>query len=75
MNQSAVVLDRWHAAGDITNVPGVSPHNWDNSNVSSRFVEDGSYVRLKALTLGYSLPEKMIKKVKMSKPADLTMSH
>ena len=67
MNQSAVVLDRWHAAGDITNVPGVSPHNWDNSNVSSRFVEDGSYVRLKALTLGYSLPEKMIKKVKMSR--------
>ncbi|MEI8052712.1 MAG: TonB-dependent receptor [Bacteroidota bacterium] len=67
MNQSAKVLKRWRNPGDITNIPGVSPYNWDNSAVSSRYIEDGSYVRLKALTIGYSLPKKKIEKLKMSR--------
>ncbi|MCC6723789.1 MAG: TonB-dependent receptor [Saprospiraceae bacterium] len=54
MNQSATVLKRWKNPGDVTNMPGVSPSNWDNSAVSTRYIEDGSYVRLKALTLGYN---------------------
>jgi len=67
MNQSATVLKRWKAAGDITDMPGVSPSNWDNSAVSTRYVENGSYLRLKALTLGYNLPQSVLSKLKMNR--------
>lgn len=59
-NQSAAVLNRWKKEGDITNVPRPDYNNTDapysnyNSQISSRFVEDGSYIRLKSLTLGYT---------------------
>ena len=33
---------------------------------SSRVVEDGSFLRLKTLTLGYTIPDKLLKKVKIS---------
>ena len=51
-NQSVAVLDRWQQAGDITDIPKAN----DATSIlpSTRFVEDGSYVRLKALTLGYN---------------------
>lgn len=67
MNQSATVLDRWKNPGDVTDIPGVSPSNWDNSAVSTRYVENGSYIRLKALTLGYNIPAEKLKKLKMSR--------
>lgn len=65
MNQAATVLKRWTKAGDITDMPGVSPSDWSNSAVSTRYVEDGSYLRVKALTIGYSIP--MEKKSKISR--------
>ena len=67
MNQSADVLRRWRRPGDITDIPGVSPSNWDNSAVSTRYVEDGSYIRLKALTLGYRIPTESLGKMKISR--------
>ncbi|MBX9808416.1 MAG: TonB-dependent receptor, partial [Flavobacteriaceae bacterium] len=50
-NQSTEVLNRWTTPGQITDVPKVNDAN--ALHVSDRFVEDGSYVRLKAVTLGY----------------------
>lgn len=67
MNQSASVLRRWRNPGDITDIPGVSPSNWDNSAVSTRYVEDGSYIRLKALTLGYRIPTDKLGRMKISR--------
>ncbi len=67
MNQSAAVLRRWKNPGDITDIPGVSPSNWDNSAVSTRYIEDGSYLRLKTLTLGYNIPAKNLEKLKISR--------
>ena len=55
MNQSASVLNRWQQPGDITDMPGVTPNDWANANPSTRFIENGSYLRLKSLTLGYTL--------------------
>jgi len=52
-NQSVSVLDRWQQAGDITDIP--KPGNINNVRNSSRFIEDGSYVRLKSVTLSYKL--------------------
>ncbi|GAB5524859.1 MAG: TonB-dependent receptor [Roseivirga sp.] len=55
-NQSAAVLGRWQDPGDITDIPRASWGNTDNSRISTRFVEDASYLRLKTLTLSYNLP-------------------
>jgi TonB-linked SusC/RagA family outer membrane protein len=63
MNQSASVQDRWRQAGDITDVPGVTPNDWSNANPSTRFIEDGSFVRLKSLTLAYNFDPDMLKKL------------
>ncbi len=52
-NQSTAVLRRWTEPGQETDIPRVG--NMANVNNSTRFVEDGSYVRLKALTLSYSI--------------------
>ncbi|MBL0740790.1 TonB-dependent receptor [Chryseolinea sp. Jin1] len=65
-NQSAVVANRWRAAGDITDIPRSSWGNTNNSRLSSRFVEDGSYMRVKAVTLSYNVPSAMITKLHMS---------
>jgi TonB-linked SusC/RagA family outer membrane protein len=61
-NAGTAVLNRWQQEGDITNVPraGGAPQNLA---ISDRFVEDGSYVRLKNITVGYTLPDTVAKDV------------
>ena len=55
-NQSTVVLDRWKQPGDITDIPrAIGNGNVDNVRNSTRFIEDGSYIRLKSITLSYLL--------------------
>jgi TonB-linked SusC/RagA family outer membrane protein len=55
-NQSVVVLNRWTPTNTITDIPrAVGGGNVDNVRNSTRFVEDGSYVRLKSLTLSYKI--------------------
>ena len=55
-NQSVKVLQRWVSEGQQTDVPKAS---WNdpvgNSDFSSRWIEDGSYFRLKELTLAYRI--------------------
>lgn len=60
-NASAVVLDRWTPSNTDTNVPrAINSDPNRNSRASSRFVEDGSYLRLKNIALGYSFsPERL----------------
>lgn len=62
-NQSVAVLDRWTTVGQITDMPrpGTNVLNTDGTwasvranDDSSRWVEDGSYVRLKAVTFSYT---------------------
>jgi TonB-dependent starch-binding outer membrane protein SusC len=55
-NQSVDALRRWRNPGDITDVPRYEFENTFNNYHSTRFLEDGSYLRLKNLSLGYSLP-------------------
>lgn len=62
-NQVRAVLNRWRKPGDVTSIPKASWGNTDNSRISTRFVEDGSYLRLKTVTLGYQLPSAWIKRV------------
>ena len=65
-NQSTDALKRWQKPGDITSVPRYVNGNTYNDYLSSRFVEDGSYLRLKNVTLGYTLKKQWLSRVKLS---------
>lgn len=68
VNQLSTVMKRWEKAGDITDMPKSDPGNLNhNSDVSSRYVEDGSYLRLKSATLGYNLPQSVCNLFKAQK--------
>ena len=57
LNQSTAVLNHWTPTNTNTNIPRpVFGDPNGNNRVSDRFIEDGSYVRLKNLTLGYNVP-------------------
>lgn len=66
-NQTTKVLDRWTGEGTSNTVPR-AVFSDPNQNVrhSTRFVEDGSYLRLKNLTLGYTLPTSLTQKAFMN---------
>lgn len=72
-SQSDIVLERWRQAGDITDIPratrGAGPNNEAkyNSMLSSRFIEDGSYLRIKTLTLGYDFDHKLLERAHIAK--------
>ncbi|MGE5394505.1 MAG: SusC/RagA family TonB-linked outer membrane protein [Candidatus Saccharibacteria bacterium] len=53
-NQSTAVLDRWKRPGMVTYMPRAVATK-ENLLTSTRFVEDGSYLRLKTLTLSYNV--------------------
>lgn len=65
-NFLASQLDRWQRPGDITMVPRMTNANYAANLRPSRFVEDGSFLRLKNLSIGYTLPSSWIKKLGMS---------
>ncbi|MDR0814458.1 MAG: SusC/RagA family TonB-linked outer membrane protein, partial [Bacteroidales bacterium] len=54
-NMSAALLDRWTEQNPSNTIPRIS-QDIRFSYLDSRFVEDASYLRLKNLTLGYTLP-------------------
>lgn len=65
-NFSQSQLDRWQRAGDQTMIPRMTNANYAGNLRPSRFLEDGSYVRLKNIVLGYTLPKKLVEKAYMS---------
>jgi TonB-linked SusC/RagA family outer membrane protein len=65
-NFSTSQLGRWQNPGDITMIPKMTAANYSSDLRPSRFLEDGSYMRLKNITLGYTLASKFAHKLKMS---------
>jgi len=60
-NASTKVLDAWRPGHTNTSVPRiVSSDPNQNARPSTRFLEDGSYLRLKNVMLGYTVPEKSL---------------
>jgi TonB-linked SusC/RagA family outer membrane protein len=58
-NQTTVMLNRWTGDGQLTNQPrAVWGDPMGNARFSDRWIEDGSYLRLKTLTLTYDVPVK-----------------
>src|SRR5699024_3864184 len=56
--------NRWQEPGDETDVPKII-YNGPESHRSSRWLADGSYVRLRDVTLSYNLPSEFLNKIKV----------
>ncbi len=60
-NALASTANRWQNEGDITRIPrAVFGDPNQNSRISSRFIEDGSHLRLRNVTLSYNLPTDLL---------------
>ncbi|MEL6357193.1 MAG: TonB-dependent receptor, partial [Bacteroidota bacterium] len=55
-NADRAVLDAWTPSNADSNIPALNINDTESRKISSFYVEDGTYVRLKQLQLGYTLP-------------------
>lgn len=65
-NKSTAILDRWQQPGDVTDVPRFRNDAGDpiaSTQASTRFLQDGSYLRLKDVTLTYHLPSEIVNRI------------
>ena len=62
-NYSTDMLDRWTPSNTATDIPRVNSADVNNFRNSNRpgWLQDGSYLRINTLSLGYALPENLIK--------------
>lgn len=66
LNQMESVLDRYTAENTDGSLPRFTTTNSNNGFISDRYVEDGSYVRIQNLTIGYRLPVSIVQRAKVS---------
>lgn len=60
------ILNRWTPDNQNTNVPSFEGSNQYEQFQSSRWLEDGSYLRLKNIALGYNFPKEILDKISIS---------
>lgn len=74
-------LERWQNPGDITDIPRLTTYSGDPTinggsannyggnvaNLSSRYLSDGSFIRLKNVALGYNFPKSVVKSLTLSR--------
>lgn len=65
-NQTTTVLRRWRIPGQITDVPRATQSNYNVRN-STRWIEDGSYLKVKNITLSYDFQGGLLKRLHISK--------
>jgi len=69
-NQTRDQLNRWRQPGDVTNVPqarlNLSGQIPNGISASSRYVYDGSYLRVKTVAFGYTLPTALVNRVNLN---------
>jgi TonB-linked SusC/RagA family outer membrane protein len=66
-NQSADIVRRWRNPGDITDIPRatiVDPN--ENSFINTRWVEDGSFMRIRDISLSYNFDQSILDKLRLS---------
>lgn len=66
-NQTRDQLARWQQPGDITNVPQARFSESNGTQHSSRYLQNADFIRLRNLTLGYSLPDSILKKINIDR--------
>lgn len=66
-NKGSRLLDAWNTNNTDSNIPRLSTTNTaDEGRASSYFVENGSYLKLRTLQLGYTVPSSILSKLKMT---------
>ncbi len=66
-NKGVRVLDAWNTNNTGSTIPRLSTNNnADEGHASTYFVENGSYLKLRNLQIGYTLPEAFLSKLKMT---------
>ncbi len=65
VNRLSYTLERWTGPGTSDEVPRVTTAATSNTVFSDFYVEDGSYLRIQRMQLGYQIPENMSKKIGM----------
>ncbi|OCX53840.1 hypothetical protein BEL04_06025 [Mucilaginibacter sp. PPCGB 2223] len=63
-NQEVTVLDYWKNPGDVTTFP---KYGQQFTQFDSRLIQDASFMRLKNLTIGYSIPKSVLQRTKVIK--------
>ena len=67
-NRTTRLLGAWSQANPNSNIPAVSLSDLNNeARFSTYFIENGSYLKLRTLQVGYTFPDNVMHKVKMSK--------
>ena len=67
-NKGERLIDAWTPANSGSTIPALTTSNGaDEGRLSSYFVENGSYIKMRTLQLGYTLPETIAKKLLLSK--------
>jgi TonB-linked SusC/RagA family outer membrane protein len=66
-NQDRNQLRRWQQPGDITDIPQARLFGGNGTAQSTRFLDKADFIRLRNLTLGYSLPGSVVDKMGFSK--------
>lgn len=68
LNKGKRVLDAWSPSNPDSNIPALTNSDTNNEKrVSSYLVEDGSFLKLRNIQLGYNLPQQWAKKMKMER--------
>jgi TonB-dependent starch-binding outer membrane protein SusC len=62
-NQTRDQLNAWKKPGDITMVPQARLYGANGAQASSRWLQDGSFFRVKTISLGYNLPKNLVQKI------------
>lgn len=62
-NSSTAILDRWKQPGDNAPLPRAGQNPVNNLQLSDFFLEEGSFLRLRNITLGYTVPASTLTKL------------
>ena len=66
-NQIAATLGRWEGAGSSNTLPRAIYGDPNlNERLSTRYIEDGSYLRIKSVTIGYTFPRQVLQSLRFS---------
>ncbi|HVG16786.1 MAG TPA: TonB-dependent receptor [Chitinophagaceae bacterium] len=65
-NQAITTLKRWRKQGDVTDMPRALNGSNRNYQGSTRWIEDGSYARLKLVTLTYRFPRQLVQRLRLN---------
>jgi len=63
INQSTATLKRWTGEGTSNSMPRAVYASQNNNQASDRWIEDGSFLRLRNITVGYTIPKILSQKV------------